>query len=66
MLGQVLLKKTCDPDKSKCDPLEKLRKKLKMPDESDHIFRSDGNFNDGQIYIYYLYLRESFTQKQSR
>ena len=56
MLGQVLLKKTCDPDKSKCDPLEKLRKKLKMPEKSHKIFRSDGNFNDGQIYIYYLNL----------
>ena len=51
MFSHVLLKKTCDPDKNKCDPLEKLRKKLKMPDHSDEIFRSDGNFNDGQIYI---------------
>ena len=51
MFSQVLLKKTCDPDQKKCDPLGKLRKQLKMPDKSSSVFRSDGNFDKGQIYL---------------
>ena len=47
MFSQVLLKKTCDSNKEKCDPLGKLRKQLKMPDKSSSVFRSDGKFNDG-------------------
>ena len=47
MFSPVLLKRTCDPDQKKCDPLWKLRKQLKMPDKSSSVFRSDGKFNDG-------------------
>ena len=49
LISQVLLNKTCKDGKKKCDPLEKLRKILKLPEKSHSIFRSDHNVHHGQI-----------------
>ena len=45
------MKKNLKDGDDKYDPLEKLRKKLKMPEKSHSLFRSDGNLKKGQINI---------------
>ena len=54
MFSQVLLKKTCKPHEEKCDPLQKLRKQLKMPDQSEGMFRSEGDIS-GMTYCVSVY-----------
>ena len=51
IFSQVLLKKNLKDGDDKYDPLEKLRKKLKMPEKSHSLFRSDGNLQKGQIIL---------------